>query len=528
MISSPPNLRNLLRLAFTEPVEWLTEQPDNDLNIHWVADSLDTVQAGDILIWPGTLLTPAVIAQTQDKNVSVLLLLGDKPESVEQLLDYPKVGVVRDQTTVRDTQQLLLTVLINQRAALMERGVRIHTQLSQLAAEGEGLRGIVRAMADISGRGVLVHDKRLEILTQQPSSALLSTWEDILEQLCTLELLPESFHDRKAAGRKPSIIAQESPGGLMRLIAPIVVGDVVRGYLSLVGLAIEFDVLDQLVIEQGALVCAVEMARVKSVREAEKRLKGDLLTALLQGNLVPRDARLWVQNMGLDLGQAHVAMRFSWDAPSPPSRRRLETLIHGEVSNLKKKVITSPMGIEVVCFCQVPTDTGRPEDALIFGEAVAAQGFEEYPEIPVRCGVGTPATDLGEWRRSFTQAGQALVMARRLGERKPLYFLDLSVYRLLFQIEHNPELIAFQEETLGSLLAHESADEFMRTLEAYFEHNGNLSQTAESLYIHRNTLIYRMERISEITGLNLDKPETRLAVQLAIHIFRMMGSSRDR
>jgi purine catabolism regulator len=476
---------------------------------------------------PGSKITGEVIARAREKDIAVLLLLGDTKRSIKHLLDLPAVGLVQEQTSVRDAQQLLLTILINQRAALMERGVRIHAQLSQLAAEGEGLIGIVRAMADISGRGVLVHDKRLEILTQQPSSALLTTWDDILEQLCSLELLPDSLLDRKIAGRNPSIVAQEIPGGLMRLVAPIIVGEVVRGYLSLVGLAIEFDALDQLVIEQGALVCAVEMARVKSVREAEKRLKGDLLTALLQENLVPRDARLWVQNMGLDLEQAHVAMRFSWDAPSPPSRRRLETLINGEVAHMKLKVITSPMGIEVVCFCQIPADSVRAEVAQTFGKAVIAQGFAEYPDMPVRCGVGIPATDLGEWRRSFTQAGQALEMARRLGEQKPLYFPDLSVYRLLMQIEHHPELIAFQEEILGSLLAHESAEELFRTLEAYFEHNGNLSQTAESLYVHRNTLIYRMERISEITGLDLEKPETRLAVQLAIHISRMVGNPRN-
>jgi purine catabolism regulator len=59
-------------------------------------------------------------------------------------------------------------------------------------------------------------------------------------------------------------------------------------------------------------------------------------------------------------------------------------------------------------------------------------------------------------------------------------------------------------------------------LQVYFEHNGNLSQAAEALFVHRNTLIYRMERIPALTGANLDDPEIRLAMQLALHIFRMM------
>jgi purine catabolism regulator len=94
----------------------------------------------------------------------------------------------------------------------------------------------------------------------------------------------------------------------------------------------------------------------------------------------------------------------------------------------------------------------------------------------------------------------------------------------LFQLEHSPELIAFQEETLGELLAYEGASELIHTLEAFFAHNANLSQTADALFIHRNTLVYRLERIEAITQMDLDKPENRLAMQLALHIYRMMGS----
>ncbi len=96
----------------------------------------------------------------------------------------------------------------------------------------------------------------------------------------------------------------------------------------------------------------------------------------------------------------------------------------------------------------------------------------------------------------------------------------------LFQFEHNPALIAFQEEILGPMLAHDGGRELLQTLEVYFEHKGSLTKASEALFIHRNTLIYRLERISEISGLDFEKPETRLAVELALHIYRMFGSTR--
>ncbi len=523
MDASIPKLTSILRLAGCEPYQWLSGEPHADPAIHWISTSLGAAQAGDLLVLPAEDLTAEVLQHARTAGVAALLVIGDYPRLEEMPPDLPVVGLARAEET-RNVQRAVLSILLNQRTALMERGVRIFAQLSQIAAQGEGLDGLVRAMSDISGRGVLVQDKRLAVLAQHPSAALATIWEDVLQAIRTPEFLPAALHNRKRAGEQSNIVFQNIPGDLVRLVMPIIVAEVARGYLSLIGAGDEMDALDHLVIEQGALVCAIEMSRLKAVREAEKRLKGDLLTAILQDDLAPRDARLWVQTMGLDLNQQHVALRFAWDAPSAPSRRRLETLVNGEVLRNGYKVIVSPMGPEVICFCQAPRSTTRPGTALALAQLVYEQGLREHPEIPIRCGIGSPAEHLGAWRTSFRQAGQALEMARRIGERKPLYFPDLSVYRLLLQIEHSPELSAFQEETLGALLAQEGSAELIRTLEAYFEHHGNLSQTAEALFIHRNTLTYRLERIAQVSKLDLDLPATRLAVQLALHINRLMGS----
>jgi purine catabolism regulator len=264
------------------------------------------------------------------------------------------------------------------------------------------------------------------------------------------------------------------------------------------------------------------MSRTKAVRETEKKLQSDLLTALLQEDLSPRDAKLWIDAMGLDHSQTHAALQFTWDSPNPPSRRRLETSINGEVIRMGIRVILNPAGEAVICFCQVPPDDNGYQLALKFGTNVLEQTINEFPNTPVRCGIGSPTANLNLWHISFREAGLALDMATRLKENKPLYYPDLSIYRLLLLLETNPELKAFQKDTLGALLLHENKNEFIRTLEAFFENNGNLSRTAEVLFIHRNTLSYRLKQISEITRLDLKNCDTGLAVQLALRIYRMM------
>ncbi|MFC2055242.1 PucR family transcriptional regulator [Chloroflexota bacterium] len=517
------DLIEINRLVFEKPVVWLNSEPGEEIAVNWATISLDGLKPGDLLIIQAVDLMGDTLAAAKESGAVAVLVLGETVSIPEQIPDDFPVLHAPTAEDLHVVQRRVLEAIINQRAVLMERGVRMNAQFSQLISEGNGLPGLAHAIADISGYGVLVQDKRGRILTDLPAASMVGIWDVVLEQLGSLNSLPGALLDRKRAGIQSRLVTQEIPGNLARLVSPITVSSVVRGYLSLVSLEGEFNALDHLAVEQGALVCAIEMARKKAIRETEKRLKGDLLAALLQETLSPRDAELWVQTMGLDVEQSHIALRFIWDGDNPPSRRRLETIINGEVTRKKLKVILNPLGMEVICFCEMPPQVSRPEPALLLGMAVIEQGKTEYPETPIRCGVGTTALELSEWRDSFRQAGQALAMARRFSGRKPLYFPDLSVYRLLLQIEHNPELITFQEETFGPLSSHENCAEMIHTLGAYFEHNGNISQTAEALFIHRNTLLYRMERITSILNLDLDNPENRLAVQLALHIFRMKG-----
>jgi purine catabolism regulator len=525
MEKSDLSLLALLDLADLGPVRWLA---GGDLAerclITWVSTSLETLQLGDLLLIPGEEARPAAVELAQENGSAALLALG-KIAHPGKLRSFPlPIAQIQSGASLREVLRRLVTILIDRRAYLMEWADGIHAQLAQLEAGGAGLNGLARAMTEISGQGVIVQDKRLTVMASSASPALAAVWEPLLEQLQSPQQLPERLRDRKLAGQEPLVLTQSLPGGLARIVTPVSVAGVARGYLSLVAPEGELDVLDQLVVEKGALVSGLGMARSKAVREAEKRLHGDLLGALLQGDLQARDARLWAQAMGLDLDQKHAALRFRWGSADPPSRRRLETLVNGQVALRGLQVIVNPMESQVICFCQVPPAPGPPKPALNLAREVLANARAEDPEAVVHCGVGVPVGELKEWRASFRQAGQALEMARRLDANRPLYFPDLSVYRLLLQLEYHPELRGFLEEILGPLLAYEMGPELVRTLRAYFDHNGNLTHTAASLFIHRNTLGYRLDRVAEITGLDLNNPESRLALQLALHIHQMLAS----
>ncbi|NBU64522.1 MAG: hypothetical protein EBS29_08495 [Chloroflexia bacterium] len=137
-----------------------------------------------------------------------------------------------------------------------------------------------------------------------------------------------------------------------------------------------------------------------------------------------------------------------------------------------------------------------------------------------------------EWVRSLNEAEltQKLLAVQR---SDALGYAEIGVYQLLLPLVDNPDTLRFYQQHLGALLEYEREQhgELLQTLEAFFECNGNLARTAEAIHVHRNTLLYRLARISQICHIDLDHTETRLSLWLAIKLHRLvanLATDRDR
>jgi len=140
------------------------------------------------------------------------------------------------------------------------------------------------------------------------------------------------------------------------------------------------------------------------------------------------------------------------------------------------------------------------------------------------CGIGRIAKNLQGIPQSFREAQQALEIGRRLfGEGKLHSFVHLGVYRLLFHLDGQDELDDFYQEMLGPLLTHDARNDgtLVETLEGFFRCNGNLSETARVMHLHRNSLLYRLDRIAAILGRSLEDSELRLSLQIALKIHHL-------
>ena len=106
------------------------------------------------------------------------------------------------------------------------------------------------------------------------------------------------------------------------------------------------------------------------------------------------------------------------------------------------------------------------------------------------------------------------------------FFGDLSLYELLLGVSDPNTLADFCEHWLSSLIRYDEQHhtDLLPTLGAYFENNGNMARTAHLLNIHRNTLVYRLGRITEILQLDMDDSNVRLNLHLALKINRLLST----
>ena len=521
--STEVSLGELVRLAFP-PGTPLPSAPHRDRSVKWAVTSGAGVvpREGDLVLCGQAPDLAELEAWAAGGVVGVVLFSGTPAAQDARLPIIPLTPAA----LLRDIQQSALQLIVNRQSYLIERGTLIYQNLARHAVEGGGLEAMARAMSDLTGKTIVLQDKRLRPLAQVVTPDLHEIWPEALEALGLWSHLPEEYRDRRQAavgGWRMRVL----PGGLVRLVCPIVAKGMARGYLSIVDHTGELDTLDELVVEHGAAACALEMAKAKAVSEAEKRAHGDFVDAVLTGSLPPDELARWAQRIGYDAESPHAALVWRW-APADrgtPSLRRLLTIVHQSVAQHGASALVRSRGEEILVFCAA-SNAARPEAALALANTIRSAAANEYPEHELYGGIGRPATELPNWKDSYREASQALSMAERLREQNPLFFGDLSVYRLLFQLEGNPELDAFCHQTLGPLLDHEGGGDLLETLEAFFDRLGNLSQTAEKLFIHRNSLLYRMERISQLTGLDLNNPDTRLTVHLALKVRKMLRQNK--
>jgi len=429
---------------------------------------------------------------------------------------------------IRLVEKAVVSLLVDLKGQIERRGTQIYRQLTQISSRNEGMPELINAMARLTNKSVVVQDKRLQILYSSVQPQFVAFWEDVEIFLRKIDNLPVEIQDRHRVSEveNPVLMQALPTPGLARLVSPIITKDIGRGYLSIIGRDNDLDDIDTAVAEHGAAACAIEMAKAKAISDTEKRLRGTFLDRLLIGDVSQQEAVRQGERFDHDMTQTHVAIVLAWQSDKAPSLRRLETTVNSLVMQQHSSALVwqRERENEVLVF-HATEDKDPVNTSMKLAEVFTKEIQRQFPSARVAIGLGQAARDVTVWRNSYRDAVQALDLAARLQTDTPLYIGDLGVYQLILSLSDRDKLLAFCEQTLGPLIRYDLSQhaDLIKTLEAFFACHGNLSQTAEMLIVHRNTLLYRMNRINDIAQIDLNRPEIRLALHLALTVRRLLS-----
>ena len=142
--------------------------------------------------------------------------------------------------------------------------------------------------------------------------------------------------------------------------------------------------------------------------------------------------------------------------------------------------------------------------------------------INVRVAYGTIVEELKDVSKSYKEAKMALDVGKIFyAEKTVTAYSTLGIGRLIYQLPINL-CEMFIEEIFGGKVPEELDEETLTTINTFLENNLNVSETSRQLYVHRNTLLYRLEKLEKYTGVDIRIFDDALTLKIALMVVRYM------
>jgi DNA-binding PucR family transcriptional regulator len=418
------------------------------------------------------------------------------------------------------------TQLVNEQYAVLRRALAAQERLERIVLSERGLDALVGALSTLIGAAVVVFDSRGQLLQQHEFRRGLDG--ELLETL--RGEVRERARRREARAFMPSLV--EGDHGLALPVAsdgaprpggngPARTGRAPEAWLVAIKDAGPLSDFDRLTLHQAVTIVALELLRARVAGDTERRLAGDVLDAIISGELTGSELARRLSPFGLGERVAAIVLGAAGEGRTSPAS--VEAALWSALREEASPALVASVG-PLAC-ALVPG--GGDEDLFALGGRVVAAAEGELREH-VRVGIGRAVAAV-DARRSFHEARCALeAMAFGVAgsdgngsapERpRVATYKDLGSFQLLLSLQDDEALRLFCDAILGPIEASEGpyGGELMRSLEAFIEENGQWERAARRLYCHRHTLRYRIRRVEELTGRDLGSARDRIEFWLAL------------
>jgi len=481
------------------------ERRIRNVNVMEDADIVRWMRGGELLLTtgysiredPSAALARLVPALAERELAGLVVKLGlyldAIPADVAALADqlgFPVIGLPA-RTMFDDVLAEVLGTILNRQAVELERSSAIHARLTQVAVDGGSFTELAETVAELVGRPVAIRDAQGAVLAAS-----------------------DGVPDDASAPQ---------------VVRPIRAGDATHGEVVMWADGVDVLPHELTTMEHAATVAAMAIAQERSMLASEQRHRTLLLMQLVSHRPIDRaEIARWATAMGWDMDRARAVVLVelcngAGERVAVAGRPDEDRLVRAAQDAVPSRPIVWALRSGIALLVEPRPSLGRVARDL--HAALRRSGVAEG----VMVAAGGVAEDVDALGRSYEEAASTLALGRELSGRDfVLEHEELGVYRLLSRLPLD-ELRRHRAEAIGPLLEYDRDHNgsLVHTLEVFLRCERNRVKAAEELFIHYNTLRYRLGQIDQLTGGLSGDSTARLNLELALCAHRLVLGRED-
>ncbi len=446
-------------------------------------------------------------------------------------IGFPIIEIPRERKYI-DILYPVMGILFNDQVMRLNYYKECHVRFNNLSLSMKGIESVAQTLEELINNPVIIFDNEMRILAYSDENySDLNIVEKKMRKM-VYEGYPIFGIDMKF----------EKDDTLYHLtVEPIEVVNKIQAYLGIVEVNSSPKELDFIALESAANTLRLEILKQTAVNESQLRYKGDLMEDLINGkydSLQSMYDRGFI--LGWDLRKSYnigifsikpksIKMKESLTEWLMESRETVKTIIDRIAYHHTTGLISIIKGEEIIVFWPVEKDEIGKDSTLRFkefGTEVRNTVKKRLGDVSVNLGIGCLAEDMTQIGRSYNESKDAVNFGKRIfGEDGTTVYEELGIYRMLCSFEDRNVLVDFIPQNLLKLKEYdkEKNNDLIDTFEMYLKCNLNAVKTAEELFVHYKTVLYRLNRIKEITNLDIDDRDKMLELEVGLKILKIIG-----
>ena len=271
--------------------------------------------------------------------------------------------------------------------------------------------------------------------------------------------------------------------------------------------------------QKYAAILAISLGSIKQYYD-EKYDRGNFIKNVILDNILPGDIYLKSRELKFNSDVTRVCMLIKIAAKTDISAY---DVIQNLFPDKAKDFVININETDIALVKEIKQDIESKDLEKLASSIVDTLSGEFYTHCIV--GIGTLVTGIRDLARSFKEAQIALEVGKVFDTEKSVVSYDnLGIARLIYQL---PTTLCdmFLKEVFKRVSIESLDQETLFTIQRFFENNLNVSETSRKLFVHRNTLVYRLEKIKKLTGLDLREFEDAIIFKVALMVKKYLSSN---